>query len=63
MKINISGETNSIELERISLTTMRAVNTPHRGVLKDQNDDCLYVEYFSFAPGILYIYIYMYIYI
>ena len=52
VKINLSGSTSSIEMERISLTTLRALNGPQRAVLKDSLDDCLYVEYFEFPEGL-----------
>lgn len=52
VKINLSGSTSSIEMERISLATLRALNGPQRAVLKDSLDDCLYVEYFSFPEGL-----------
>jgi hypothetical protein len=53
VKLNLSGEVSSIDMERISLTTLRAVNSPHRAVLKDEHDDCLYVSYYSFKEGVL----------
>eukprot|EP00442_Polarella_glacialis_P024664 CAMPEP_0115137118 /NCGR_PEP_ID=MMETSP0227-20121206/56805_1 /TAXON_ID=89957 /ORGANISM="Polarella glacialis, Strain CCMP 1383" /LENGTH=5027 /DNA_ID=CAMNT_0002544335 /DNA_START=143 /DNA_END=15226 /DNA_ORIENTATION=+ len=52
IKINLSGQTVSIEMERISLTTLRSTNGPQRAVLKDSNDDCLFVEYFGFKEGL-----------
>lgn len=52
VKINLSGSTSSIEMERISLTTLRALNGPQRAVLKDSLDDCLYVEYFEYPEGL-----------
>ena len=52
VKINLSGSTSSIEMERISLTTLRALNGQQRAVLKDSLDDCLYVEYFEFPEGL-----------
>jgi dynein heavy chain len=53
VKINISGDLNTIEMERISLTTLRSTNGPQRAVLKELNEDCLYVEYFKYGPGSL----------
>jgi hypothetical protein len=53
VKLAFSGEVNSIEMERISLTTLRAKETPHRAVLKQNNGDCLHVEYFGYKAGVL----------
>jgi hypothetical protein len=53
IKLAITGGDKSIDMERISLTTLRATNGSERAVLKDEHDDCLYVEYFSFGEGIL----------
>eukprot|EP00931_Biecheleriopsis_adriatica_P052316 TRINITY_DN3041_c0_g1_i3.p1 TRINITY_DN3041_c0_g1~~TRINITY_DN3041_c0_g1_i3.p1 ORF type:complete len:5045 (+),score=1273.98 TRINITY_DN3041_c0_g1_i3:2025-15137(+) len=52
VKINLSGTTSSIEMERISLTTLRAINGPQKSVLKAENEECLYVEYFAFPEGL-----------
>jgi len=53
VKLALSGETSSIELERISLTTLRAINTAHRAVLKENNESCLYTEFFALKEGCL----------
>jgi len=53
VKIGLAGEVNTIDMERISLTTLRSISSPHRAVLKDDYEDCLYVEYFSFQEGML----------
>lgn len=37
-----------IEMERISVTTLRATASPHRAVLSEEFFDCLYVMYFNF---------------
>ena len=53
VKIKLSVEPfSSIEMERISLTTLRSTSGPQRAVLKDSLDDCLYVEYFEFPEGL-----------
>merc|ERR1719424_1441049 len=53
VKVNLSGETTSIDMERISLTTLRAINSEHRAVLKEEHDDCLYASYYSYKEGVL----------
>jgi len=53
VKLAFSGQGTSMEMERISMTTMRAKDSPARAILKDQNDDCLYTEYFSMKDGVL----------
>ncbi|CAE7940319.1 DNAH7 [Symbiodinium necroappetens] len=52
VKIKLSVPFSSIEMERISLTTLRSTSGPQRAVLKDSLDDCLYVEYFEFPEGL-----------
>jgi hypothetical protein len=53
IKLSFSQEDKTIDMERISLTTLRSASTPHRAVLKDENEDCLYASYFSFKEGVL----------
>jgi len=53
VKLNLSGEVSSIDMERISMTALRATNSSHRAVVKDENEDCLYASYFGFKEGVL----------
>jgi len=46
--IKLQIGTLMIEMERISVTTMRATASPHRAVLRDEFRDCLVAQYFNY---------------
>jgi hypothetical protein len=46
--IKVQIGTLMLEMERISVTTLRSTNSPHRAVLRDNFRDCLYTSYYNF---------------